>query len=81
MKGLKLEGTNGTFLRPKNYMIHEAPMSVKKEEKAYESRKGGSEGKISEYVVGGIVIENNSLKAYSKLVKNAANRNAVLNRR
>ena len=73
-KALRLEGTNGIFLKPKNYMINEGHLVVRKETKRPSELEG-------EQLMGGLIVENTSLKAYSKLAKNSANRNIIGGRR
>lgn len=51
---------------------------MKKEYKKHSSEQKTGRQTGNDYLIGGIVIENSSLKAYSKLIKNAGNRNVIL---
>lgn len=77
---MKLEVRNGSFVKPKNYIISDTKESlakkIKRNSSDFEEEK---EGMKNEGLLGGLVIENRSIKAYSKLMKPQITRGLALN--
>lgn len=64
---------NGSFLKPKNYLISDDKPHGRKEKRCSDESLP-RDMLTGEYLIGGIIVENKSSKAYSKLLKNPAGR-------
>jgi hypothetical protein len=66
---------NGSFLKPKNYLItdEKAPGQGRKD-KRFSDESLPRDMMTGEHLISGIIVENKSSKAYSKLLKNPGGR-------
>ena len=78
IKELRLEVRNGSFLKPKNYLISDDKKdNPQRKEKRASDESLPREIVTGEFLIGGIIVENKSSKAYSKLLKNGGRGLAV----
>jgi hypothetical protein len=83
---MKMEARNGSFIKPKNYLLSDGrePNSMKIHKKwsgdddPHSLKEMGLGG--IDPILSGLVVENKSSKAYSKLLKPPAGRGACIRR-